>query len=486
MSKDEEIRNIHSRRKNLLYLMQRYLNDNGFYGTAAALKNEAKLSEEYELCDNIDLDGIYLEYASYYQLKFGKYPRILRKQQQQQNVKLELSTTTAAKRKKSKQQKSQTVTAEAETLQNAKGMPVAAATFDVNDLQVTVKQMSTLQRPEQQQQQEQQQLHFREKEVETDTLEKQSLNRLQEIQHGGPSTNTDLLLSCQEWQNLAELIKSTIIKDDLKLKWSDICGNNKAVETIKEAVIIPLNHPQLFNNGLKPWRSVLLHGPPGSGKTLLAKVLYSETKHKVTFFNITSSIVVSKWRGESEKLLKVLFHLALKWAPSIIFLDEIEGLTSKRDRCADHESSKRFKNELLQLMDGLEQSTLGLFILASTNLPWEIDQAFLRRFEKKVLVQLPNEVERAVLIGQLLPLNVKLNEQQMSSLVKLSENFTGDEIRLACKEIAMQAVRKITKAKLKGEAALEDVPVENAFKQVQPLSLNLMERHLKWQKEHGS
>lgn len=137
-------------------------------------------------------------------------------------------------------------------------------------------------------------------------------------------------------------------------------------------------------------------------------------------------------------------------------------------------------------MDGLEQSTMGLFILASTNLPWEIDEAFLRRFEKKLLVQLPNEVERAVLIGKLLPLNVKLNEQQMSSLVNLSEGFTGDEIRLACKEIAMQTVRKITKVKLKGEAASEEIPVENAFKQVKPLGLNLMEKHLKWQKEHGS
>ncbi|XP_065365022.1 katanin p60 ATPase-containing subunit A-like 2 [Calliphora vicina] len=472
MSKDEEIRNIHARRKNLLYLMQRYLNDNGFYGTASALKNEAKLSDEYELCDNIDLDGIYLEYASYYQLKFGKYPRVLKKQQQQQPLKLEL----AAKRKKSKQQTQtqQTPAADVETSQNVK-----AATFDVNDLQVTVKKMATQLRPEQQQ------LLAKEKEnlTETDT---QSLTRLQEIQHGCASSNSDLLLSCQEWQNLAELVKSTIINDDLKLKWSDICGNNKAMETIKEAVLMPLNYPQLFNSGLKPWRSVLLHGPPGSGKTLLAKVLYAETKQKVTFFNITSSIVVSKWRGESEKLLKVLFHVALKHSPSIIFFDEIEGLTSKRDRSADHESSKRFKNELLQLMDGLEQSTMGLFILASTNLPWEIDEAFLRRFEKKLLVQLPNAVERAVLIGKLLPLNVKLNEQQMSSLVNLSEGFTGDEIRLACKEIAMQTVRKIAKVKLKGEVASEEIPVENAFKQVKPLGLNLMQRHLKWQKDHGS
>ncbi|KAM7347961.1 katanin p60 ATPase-containing subunit A-like 2 [Cochliomyia hominivorax] len=477
MSKDEEIRNIHARRKNILYLMQRYLNDNGFYGTAAALKNEAKLSDEYELCDNIDLDAIYLEYASYYQLKFGKYPKILKKPQQQQQqtpIKLEM---TASNRKKTKA----TVAAAAVTTTEGETSVAKskAATYNVNDLQVTVTKMAT-------QLQQNTNSKLLEANLEADTLDKPSLAHLQEVQHVSSTTNGDLLLTSQEWQNLADLVKSTILKEDLKLKWSDICGNSQAVETIKEAVLMPLNYPQLFNNGLKPWRSVLLHGPPGSGKTLLAKVLYSETKQKVTFFNITSSIIISKWRGESEKLLKVLFHLALKHAPSIIFLDEIEGLTSKRDRCADHESSKRFKNELLQLMDGLEQSTMGLFILASTNLPWEIDPAFLRRFEKKLLIQLPNEVERAILIGKLLPLNVKLNEKQMSSLVKLSEGFTGDEIRLACKEIAMQTLRKITKAQLKGEVAGEDIPMENAFKQVKPLSLNLMERHLKWQMEQGS
>lgn len=295
-----------------------------------------------------------------------------------------------------------------------------------------------------------------------------------------------MLLSCQEWQNLAELVKSTILNDNLKLKWSDICGNNQAIEIIKEAVLTPIKYPQLFSSTLKPWRSVLLHGPPGSGKTLLAKVLYAETRDKVTFFNITSSVVISKWRGESEKLLKILFYLAQRHAPSIIFFDEIEGLTSKRDRSTDHESSKRFKNELLQLMDGMEQSAGGVFILASTNLPWEIDDAFLRRFEKKLLIQLPNESERCSLITKLLPPNVRLSEAQIATLVKLSLNFTGDEIRLACKEIAMQAVRKITKATLKGERPLEEIPEENAFRQIKPLSLLLMEKHGKWQKEHGS
>ena len=498
MSKDEEIRHIQTRRKNLLYLIQRHLNDNGLYATANALKAEAKLSDEYELCDNIDLDGMYLEYASYYQLKFGKYPRILKKQSGQPQFNIVAGQKCS--RKKSKQQKTPTMDAKSNN-KDGRG----DEQNDVDELQVTVTKMETQnkteqlqpqpgQQPQQPPQQQQKNDHIKFI-LDVDTLEvspprhKEQLNRLQEIQHaGGNTVSNDLLLSStQEWQNLADLIKSCITREDLQLKWSDISGNLKAVEIVKEAVLMPLQYPQLFANGLNPWRSVLLHGPPGSGKTLLAKVLYSETRSKeVTFFNITSSIVVSKWRGESEKLLKVLFHMAQKLSPSIIFFDEIEGLTSKRDRCSDHESSKRFKNELLQLMDGLEQSCQGVFILASTNLPWEIDEAFLRRFEKKLMVQLPNEVERAMLIHKLLPLNVKLNEEQMSSLVQLSNNFTGDEIRLACKEIAMQTIRKATKVCLKGEKPKDEIAVELAFKQIKPLSVVVMEKHVRWQKEHGS
>ncbi|XP_073833618.1 katanin p60 ATPase-containing subunit A-like 2 [Musca autumnalis] len=490
MSKDEEIRNVQNRRRNILFLVQRYLHDNGLYNTAAALATEAarQLSEDFELCDNIDLDGIYLEYASYYHLKFGKYPKIVK--QARPGVKLEVSSkqmrkkngkqTAAPDNKVSQQQQRPKETTNEECIRHAD--------FDVNDLQIVVKKMETATAQ-----------MSPGKPAEIDTLERNkgsgdsALSRLQEIQH---NTNTnpggDLLLSCQEWQNLAELVRSTILTENSKLKWSDICGNSQAIEIIKEAVLTPLKYPQLFNNGLKPWRSVLLHGPPGSGKTLLAKVLYSETRQQVTFFNITSSVVISKWRGESEKLLKILFYLAQKQAPSIIFFDEIEGLTSKRDRSTDHESSKRFKNELLQLMDGMENSchnSSPVFILASTNLPWEIDEAFLRRFEKKLLVQLPNEVERANLIGKLIPPNVRVAPTQMSALVKLSHNFTGDEIRLACKEIAMQTVRRLTKVNLKGAAAeqqLEDVPVEKAFRQIKPLSLLLMDKHGKWQMEHGS
>lgn len=476
MLREDDIRNAAARRRNLLFLIQRFLADNGFYQAAEMLKNETRLpAEEYELCDNIDLDSIYLEYASYYHLKFGKYPKIVRKLKP--TVKLEVNTKTKSKAKNSLTHITSATQAEP---------PPAEPLPNPGDLELTVKKVESLNSIGS--------VHTLVAAVSSsasnvggDENRTSGLTRLQEIEHpAGAGAAADGLLSQQDWQNLAELVKTTIMRDELKLSWTDMCGNASAVEIVKEAVVTPLKYPQLFVNGLRPWRSALLHGPPGSGKTLLAKILYNETRHQVTFFNVTSSVVVSKWRGESEKIMRILFHMAQKHAPSIIFFDEIEGLTSRRDRPSDHESSKRFKNELLQLLDGMEQQMGGVFVLASSNLPWDIDDAFLRRFEKKLLVQLPNAIERAILIGKQLPIMLAVTKEQIELLVRISEHFSGDEIRLACKEIAMQMVRRATRVCRPDEKTEEATSLQQAFEKIKPLSLKLMKRHLQWQEGHGS
>ncbi|XP_004535444.1 katanin p60 ATPase-containing subunit A-like 2 [Ceratitis capitata] len=484
MMREDDIRNAGTRRRNLLFLTQRFLADYGFYQAAEALKNEARLpAEEYELCDNIDLDSIYLEYASYYHLKFGKYPKIVRKLKP--SVKVELDA-----KRKSKFKSCLTATVNAVSTAPI-DMPPAEPQTSPGELELTVKKVESLKSVESNSTLIASAAGISGTNIAVAGEENRSttLTRLQEIEHiAGASCSADGLLNQQDWQNLADLVKTTIMRDELKLTWADMCGNTSAVDIVKEAVLMPLKYPQLFANGLRPWKSVLMHGPPGSGKTLLAKILYAETRNQVTFFNVTSSVVVSKWRGESEKIMRILFYMAQKHAPSIIFFDEIEGLTSRRDRPSDHESSKRFKNELLQLLDGMEQQTGGLFVLASTNLPWDIDDAFLRRFEKKLLVQLPNPVERAILIGKQLPINVSVTKEQMELFVRISEHFTGDEIRLACKEIAMQMVRRVTRAGGKREAKTmePEVPLQRAFEQIKPLSVKLMKHHLQWQEEHGS
>ncbi|KAJ6886538.1 hypothetical protein NC651_027036 [Populus alba x Populus x berolinensis] len=149
-----------------------------------------------------------------------------------------------------------------------------------------------------------------------------------------------------ETRALAESLCRDIIRGSPNVKWESIKGLENAKRLLKEAVVMPIKYPKYFTGLLSPWKGILLFGPSGTGKTMLAKAVATECK--TTFFNISASSVVSKWRGDSEKLIKVLFELARHHAPSTIFLDEIDAIISQRgEACSEHEASRRLKTELL-------------------------------------------------------------------------------------------------------------------------------------------
>ncbi|XP_074638109.1 uncharacterized protein LOC141896700 isoform X1 [Acropora palmata] len=192
-------------------------------------------------------------------------------------------------------------------------------------------------------------------------------------------------------------IKDTILEKG-NITFSDVVGLAHAKQALKEALIMPLQYPHLFTGGRQPWRRILLYGPPGTGKTRLAQAVASEIES--VFYSVSSSDLISSWVGESEKLIKELFHNARKEkGQSVIFIDEIDSICRKRS-IREEEYTRRIKTELLKQMEGANHSSsLQQFILlCATNCPWELDTAFLRRFQKRIYIPLPEKEERIKLM----------------------------------------------------------------------------------------
>ena len=176
------------------------------------------------------------------------------------------------------------------------------------------------------------------------------------------------------------------------VKWDDVAGLENAKESLKEAVILPIKFPHLFTGKRKPWKGILLYGPPGTGKSFLAKAVATEANNS-TFFSISSSDLLSKWLGESEKLVKNLFELARAHKPSIIFIDEVDSLCSARSD-NESESARRVKTEFLVQMQGVGNDNDQILVLGATNIPWCLDAAIRRRFEKRIYISLPDAPAR--------------------------------------------------------------------------------------------
>lgn len=198
-----------------------------------------------------------------------------------------------------------------------------------------------------------------------------------------------------EKKKLQSKLEGAIVIEKPKVKWSDVAGLDAAKEALKEAVILPIKFPHLFTGKRIPWKGILLFGPPGTGKSYLAKAVATEANNS-TFFSVSSSDLMSKWLGESEKLVKNLFELARQHKPSIIFIDEIDSMCSTRSD-NENDSVRRIKTEFLVQMQGVGNDTDGILVLGATNIPWVLDSAIRRRFEKRIYIPLPEQHARLIM-----------------------------------------------------------------------------------------
>ncbi|KAH0609441.1 uncharacterized protein H6S33_012927 [Morchella sextelata] len=247
-----------------------------------------------------------------------------------------------------------------------------------------------------------------------------------------------------ESKKLRGALAGAILTEKPNVKWEDVAGLEGAKEALKEAVILPIKFPHLFTGKRKPWKGILLYGPPGTGKSYLAKAVATEANS--TFFSVSSSDLVSKWMGESERLVKQLFTMARENKPSIIFIDEVDALCGTRGE-GESEASRRIKTEMLVQMDGVGNDTSGVLVLGATNIPWQLDSAIRRRFQRRIHIAVPDMPGRM----RMFELSVgstpcDLTPKDFKTLAQMSEGYTGSDINIAVQDALMQPVRKIQTA----------------------------------------
>jgi len=248
-----------------------------------------------------------------------------------------------------------------------------------------------------------------------------------------------------EQSKLQEQLSSAIVTDKPNVKWDDVAGLEGAKEALKEAVILPRRFPQLFVGKRRPWRGILLFGPPGTGKSYLAKAVATEADAK--FFAVSSSDLVSKWQGESERLVKNLFSMAREEEHAIIFVDEIDSLCGSRSE-GESDATRRIKTEFLVQMQGVATAKDGLLVLGATNIPWDLDPAIRRRFEKRIYIPLPEGPARATMLKiHLGNTPNQLTQPDFDRLGMQADGMSGSDLSIVCREAIMEPMRTCQKAR---------------------------------------
>ncbi|KAK4530521.1 hypothetical protein CCYA_CCYA04G1378 [Cyanidiococcus yangmingshanensis] len=254
-----------------------------------------------------------------------------------------------------------------------------------------------------------------------------------------------------EAERLRQQLASVIVRERPQVRWSDVAGLDGAKEALKETVVLPMRLPRLFTGKREPWRGILLYGPPGTGKSYLAKAVATESA--ASFFSVSSADLVSKWQGESEKLIRQLFQMARESAPSIIFIDEVDALCSSRSE-SDSDSTRRIKTEfLVQMQEGLlsgdnaRKEGKHVLVLGATNLPWQLDPAIRRRFERRIYIPLPDDRSRK----RMFEIHIgdtphSLNAGDFEQLARSTEGYSGADIEIMVRDAIMQPIRRLQTA----------------------------------------
>uniref|UniRef100_A0A2K5Q6B9 microtubule-severing ATPase n=1 Tax=Cebus imitator TaxID=2715852 RepID=A0A2K5Q6B9_CEBIM len=284
--------------------------------------------------------------------------------------------------------------------------------------------------------------------------------------------------------NLANLIMNEIVDNGTAVKFDDIAGQDLAKQALQEIVILPSLRPELFTGLRAPARGLLLFGPPGNGKTMLAKAVAAESN--ATFFNISAASLTSKYVGEGEKLVRALFAVARELQPSIIFIDEVDSLLCER-REGEHDASRRLKTEFLIEFDGVQSAGDDrVLVMGATNRPQELDEA-----TGMIIFNIYFQTRLLLLKNLLCKQGSPLTQKELAQLARMTDGYSGSDLTALAKDAALGPIRELKPEQVKNMSASEMRNIrlsdftESLKKIKRSVSPQTLEAYIRWNKDFG-
>ncbi|XP_015579764.1 uncharacterized protein LOC8266316 isoform X2 [Ricinus communis] len=300
---------------------------------------------------------------------------------------------------------------------------------------------------------------------------------LQAIQNESKSLKKSLKDVVTENEFEKRLLADVIPPSDIGVTFDDIGALENVKDTLKELVMLPLQRPELFCKGqlTKPCKGILLFGPPGTGKTMLAKAVATEAG--ANFINISMSSITSKWFGEGEKYVKAVFSLASKIAPSVVFVDEVDSMLGRRENPGEHEAMRKMKNEFMVNWDGLRtKDTERVLVLAATNRPFDLDEAVIRRLPRRLMVNLPDAPNRAKILRVILAKEDLSPDVDFDAIASLTDGYSGSDLKNLCVTAAHRPIKEILEKEKKERATAaadgKPAPALSGSGDIRPLNMD--------------